>query len=307
MNEPWRPLEITPASPGLDGLLALLSGRDKIDRLLLERKALVFRGFEITPAELDAVLDRLLPSRLAYVHGNSPRTKLADNVYTSTEYPAEYTISMHNELSYAHTWPARLLFYCERAAATGGATPLVDGAAWLAAIDPAIREAFRPGVRYVQNLHGGVGFGKSWQETFETVDRADVEEFLAGSGASWAWPSDGGLRISQLRPATIRHPVLGHEVWFNQADQWHVAALDAETASALLDALEEDELPQSVTLADGSPIPSEYVTEIRDVGLALAVDVPWRAGDLMVIDNVSVAHGRRPFTGSRRVLVAMSS
>jgi alpha-ketoglutarate-dependent taurine dioxygenase len=36
------------------------------------------------------------------------------------------------------------------------------------------------------------------------------------------------------------------------------------------------------------------------------VDVDWNTGDLLVIDNVLVGHGRRPFTGSRRVLVAMT-
>jgi hypothetical protein len=67
-----------------------------------------------------------------------------------------------------------------------------------------------------------------------------------------------------------------------------------------------DELPQSVTFADGSPIPADHVVQIRDRGLANAVDVDWRAGDLMLIDNVALGHGRRSFTGSRRVLVAMS-
>jgi hypothetical protein len=35
-------------------------------------------------------------------------------------------------------------------------------------------------------------------------------------------------------------------------------------------------------------------------------DVPWRRGDLLLIDNMLTAHGRRPCTGDRRVLVAMS-
>ena len=84
-------------------------------------------------------------------------------------------------------------------------------------------------------------------------------------------------------------------------------ALDDEVGIALRDALPEDELPQSVTFADGSPIPAEYVTQVRDRGLAHAVDVDWQEGDLLVVDNVLVAHGRRPFTGPRRVLVAMSA
>jgi alpha-ketoglutarate-dependent taurine dioxygenase len=68
----------------------------------------------------------------------------------------------------------------------------------------------------------------------------------------------------------------------------------------------EENLPQSVRFADGSPIPDEHVRHIRDRGFESAADVDWRPGDLLLIDNVLVAHGRRPFTGSRRVLVAMS-
>lgn len=306
----WGPLVITPDTEQqatAAGLLAVVAETDVIDKLIVEHKALVFRGFGLGAERLDEAIDQLLSTRLAYVHGNSPRTKVGSNLYTSTEYPAEFTISMHNELSYSHSWPARLLFYCQQAAQTGGATPVVDAAAWLASLDPEVRDAYRGGVRYMQNMHGGRGFGKSWQDTFETGDRAAVEAFLTDAGASWEWKADGGLRVIQVRPSTTRHPVTGDEVWFNQSDQWHPAALDDEVGIALREALPDDELPQSVTFADGTPIPAEYVTQVRDRGLALAVDVDWQEGDLLVIDNVLVAHGRRPFTGPRRVLVAMSA
>lgn len=298
----WAPTDITPA----DGpLLDHLTGR--LDDLLLASGAVVFRGFRITPSSLDGTLDRILPNRLAYVHGNSPRSHVGDRIYTSTEYPADQTISMHNELSYSAKWPSRLAFYCETAPGSGGATPVVPGDAWLEALSPELRAAFADGVRYTQNLHDGHGFGKSWQETFETSDRGEVERHLAGmDGTTWEWKRDGGLRIAQMRPAVISHPVTGTEVWFNQADQWHHAALGGDTAAALARIMPEEDLPQHVTCADGSPIAPEHVLEIRDRGLEIAVDVDWQAGDLMVIDNVLVAHGRRPYSGQRRVLVAMS-
>ncbi|WP_232430481.1 TauD/TfdA family dioxygenase [Salinispora pacifica] len=304
----WRPRQISPHGgfeASAAGLLKYL-GQADVTAELTTAKALVFRGFGVTPDELGDVMDVLLPNRLAYVHGNSPRTRVGQNVYTSTEYPAEFTISMHNEMSYASQWPSRLLFYCQVAPETGGATPIVDGTRWLGSLRPEIRERFAGGVRYTQNLHDGLGLGRSWQQTFETEDRAVVEEFLAGSGAEWEWRPDGGLRVIQLRRATLRHPVTGTEVWFNQADQWHAAGLGDDTAAALYQILPEEELPQNVTFADGTPIPADYITEIRDNGLAEAVDVDWHQGDLMVIDNVAVGHGRRPFTGPRRILVAMS-
>jgi alpha-ketoglutarate-dependent taurine dioxygenase len=305
----WKPRETTPENAAVEataqGLVSYLEDTERTAADLTDAGALVFRGFHVTPAELPAVMDLLLPHRLAYVHGNSPRTKVGENVYTSTEYPAEQTISMHNEMSYSSRWPARLMFFCEQAAETGGATPIVDGVTWLDSLGDDVREAFADGVTYLQNLHGGAGFGKSWQDTFETTDREEVERFLSEAGAQWTWNRDA-LSIRNTRPATTRHPVTGAEVWFNQSDQWHPAGLADDTAQALLQIMREDELPQYVTFADGSPIPADYVRLIRDNGLRHAVDVDWREGDVVVIDNVLVGHGRRPYTGGRRILVAMS-
>ncbi|TMQ95634.1 TauD/TfdA family dioxygenase [Actinomadura soli] len=304
----WRPHEITCDEAGTRDLAGWLDelGPDRLTGLLTERRALVFRGFGIGPDAVEAVLDRLVPDRLPYVHGNSPRSRVSGNLYTSTEYPPQYTISMHNELSYAHRWPTRLAFYCEKAAESGGATPVLDGELWLDSLDAEVREGFAGGVRYVQNLHDGFGFGKSWQATFETEDRRAVEAFLAGSGAEWEWGSEG-LRVVQVRPATAKHPVTGSEVWFNQADQWHPAGLGDETSTELYDILPPEEFPQYVTFADGTPIPDAHIEQILNRGLECAVDVDWRDGDVLLIDNVLIAHGRRPFTGKRRVLVAMSA
>ncbi|GAA4231022.1 TauD/TfdA family dioxygenase [Actinomadura meridiana] len=303
----WRPHEITGAATGPPDLVRHLDdlGPERLTELLVEHKALVFRGFGVTPDTIDAALERLVPDRLPYVHGNSPRTRVRGNLYTSTEYPQQYTISMHNELSFAHRWPARLAFYCETAPDSGGATTVLDGELWLNSLDAEVRQAFSGGLRYVQNLHDGLGFGKSWQDTFETDDRNAVEAFLKDSHADWEW-GDDGLRVSQLRPATVKHPVTGTEVWFNQADQWHPAGLGDETSAELYDILSPEEFPQYVTFADGTPIPDAHVEQIQNRGLESAVNVEWRAGDVLLIDNVAVAHGRRPFEGPRRVLVAMS-
>jgi alpha-ketoglutarate-dependent taurine dioxygenase len=306
----WTPLEVTPEgigiASGVDSLCDYLADSEKIDKLLVAEKALAFRGFRISPGQFERVSDMLLRARSPYVHGNSPRTAVGDKIYTSTEYPPELTISMHNELSYAAAWPSRLLFFCETAAATGGATPVADGVGWLESLDGEVKDAFSGGIRYIQNLHGGHGLGRSWQDTFETSDKAKVEAYLSAAEATWEW-SSSGLRVTQVRPATTRHPVTDDEVWFNQADQWHLAtAVDSETAAALAEIMPEEEMPQSVRFADGTPIPDDYVRQIQRRGLESAVNHDWHPGDLLLIDNVLIAHGRRPYTGGRRVLVAMS-
>lgn len=306
----WQPNEICPEGvpANVAGLLELVSRIDDLTALLAREKALVFRGFGVSEPELAPVLDALLENRLSYVHGTSPRTRVGTgNVYTSTEYPAELTIPMHSELSYSSQWPTRLLFFCAKAAETGGATPVVDGTRWLGSLDDEVREAFAPGVCYQQNLHDGYGLGRSWQQTFETTDREAVEGFLDRGDYDWSWTGDGGLRmVSPVRPATLRHPLTGAEVWFNQADHFHPAALGDETARELAQLLAPEELPQNVTFADGSAIPDEYILQVRDRGLDAAVDVAWQNGDVMVVDNIAVGHGRRRYAGQRRVLVSMS-
>ena len=37
-----------------------------------------------------------------------------------------------------------------------------------------------------------------------------------------------------------------------------------------------------------------------------AVAFPWERGDILMLDNMLVAHGRKPFTGPRKILVGMA-
>jgi alpha-ketoglutarate-dependent taurine dioxygenase len=178
----------------------------------------------------------------------------------------------------------------------------------LAAMDPAVRSRFEAhGVAYRQNMHGGYGLGRSWQQTYETEDQGKVEAYLRAADVSFTWTDDEDLRIRQVRPATRAHPVTGEEVWFNQADQFHISSLPGKQAEQLLALVEsEDELPQTATFGDGSPIPLADFEHVRDLARRQECAFDWRPGDIFMIDNLLVMHGRHAYTGSRQVLVAMT-
>lgn len=285
--------------------------REWLDMQLHQSGALLFRGFGISEQGIfQSVIAQFKEQLLDYVDGNSPRTKIGGGVYTSTEYPPEYFISVHNELSYCAQWPARLFFCCILEPGEGGQTPLVDSQVLLQKLPPALVDEFRKKqVKYVRNLHGGQGFGPSWQKTFETTNRAEVESYALASGAQWEWDKEGSLRISNVRPATAIHPVTGREVWFNQADQFHPSTLPADVYQSMVDIYDgcEDQLPQNATFGDTTPIPVNYLETIRAVTKAQLVLFDWRQGDLLMVDNMLVAHGRMPFKGQRRILVAMTA
>src|SRR6202522_5795 len=120
-------------APGADGFIHYCSSHTaEIDHQLNESGAIRFRGWDVDSAALfKTVVEYINSTTMSYVDGNSPRTKLSSGVYTSTEYPKELFISLHNELSYAREWPTRMLWCCVQPASAGGETPIADGAAIL--------------------------------------------------------------------------------------------------------------------------------------------------------------------------------
>ncbi len=285
------------------------ANRARLDGWLHAAGAVLLRGFGLSGAEdFRAVCCAIRPELAAYVGGDSPRVSVADQVYTSTEFPPELEIALHNELSYGGWWPKRIFFTCQTAAETGGETHIADGRAIYANLDPAVREKFEErGVTYIQHLRdesGPPGPGKSWQETFETQDKAAVEAYCREAGMDFDWTARG-LSTTIRRPGVIQHPVTGESAWFNQADQWHGSAGGAKHQDTQ-DSSGEQDLPCHARFGDGSEIGEDDLAAVRAAYRASEVLFPWREGDLLVLDNEMALHGRKPFTGQRRTLVAMA-
>lgn len=307
------PLSVVNRAPGPHAPEALVEWyaghREALEGHLLRHGALLFRGFGVeTQDALTRVVLGIGGEALAYVDGNSPRQKLAAGVYTSTEYPPEFFISLHNELSYSSRWPARLFFCCVTPPAAGGETPLADSRLILARLPDRVRDAFVAGqVKYIRNLHGGRGFGPSWQATFETDRREDVEAFCRATDTDAQWHADGSLTVTQVQPATRRHPRTGEEVWFNQADQFHPSTHPKAVFDSLVTLYGREELmPQTATFGDGRPIDVAMLEDVRRTVREETRVFPWERGDLLMIDNMLVCHGRRPFTPPRKILLSMT-
>ncbi|MBS0264207.1 MAG: TauD/TfdA family dioxygenase [Planctomycetes bacterium] len=282
--------------------------RDWLNLQLHINGGVLFRGFALREvAEFQLVARAILPQLLPYVEGQSPRTKVIDNVYTSTEFPPQYTITPHNELSYTKSPPPRIVFHCHIAPGEGGETPIFDFRKVYAEMDSRLRSRFeQAGVKYVKNMHGQErGLGKSWMEHFETSDRNVVEGYLHENDIDFAWSNDGTLKTWSIRPATLQHPVTGEWHWFNQANLWHVTNIDERHRAQLLARVGEENLPTHAYYGDGGKIADEDLDLVRQIMWDNAVIFPWQQGDVLVLDNFLVAHGRMPFKGPRKILVAM--
>jgi hypothetical protein len=295
------------ASPSVE-LVQWMSGQaDQVDAYLRETGGLLFRGFGLgaDPARsfrdfAAAVIDGLMD----YAEQSSPRTRTrTPQVYTSTEYPASEHIELHHEMAYASQFPERIAFLCVEPATVGGTTPVADSRDVYDAMPPEIRDSFtRLGVQYVRNFGAGVDI--PWQTAFGSDDPSEVERYCAGHGIGCEWLDGGRLRTTQVHPGTLVDRVSGRRTWFNSAHMFHLAAHDPSVRDSLRQEFGEAGVPRHARFGDGSPIPDDMIEEIRGVLRRHRTRSAWRQHDVMLLDNRVVCHGREPFEGPRRVLVA---
>ena len=297
------------AEPGVDGvdLAAWLAGhREAVEARLLDHGALLLRGFDVPTVEAFRSVARSLgPELLDYRERAAPRHEVGQQVFTSTEFPADQWIPLHHEMSYSHNWPTKLFFFCVQPPAAGGRTPLVDDRALYGRIPDEIRTEFEAKkVMYVRNY--GEGVDLPWQVAFQTDDRATVEAYCRRAGAELEWRDRDRLQTRSVRQVTATHPRTGDTVWFNHAHMFHSSNLAPRVRELLLEQFAPDELPRNAFYGDGSPIPDEVAGAIRDLYREASVGFDWQRGDVLVVDNFLASHGREPFEGERKIVVAMA-
>jgi alpha-ketoglutarate-dependent taurine dioxygenase len=277
---------------------------DDIEAALTAHGAVLLRGFDVAgEGALSSLFEELWKEPLSYVYRSTPRTNVGKGVYTATEYPAAQEIPMHNENAYQRDWPMRIGFHCVTPAATGGQTPLADMAKVTEHIDAGIVAEFRERrVCYVRNYSGFVDL--PWQTVFQTESRSEVEGYCRGHDIDFVWTEEG-LMTRQVCQGTAVHHGIGKEIWFNQAQLFHVSSLGAEMAADMMDLFGESGLPRNAYYGDGGPIPENVINHVNAAFERQKVIFDWFKNDVLIVDNMRIAHGRKPFTGVRRVLVAM--
>jgi alpha-ketoglutarate-dependent taurine dioxygenase len=305
---PHEPLPALVTPDGDRDLLGLARAeRDQVRRLMREHGALLFRGYDVqTPAQFGDICAALTTELLDYTERSTPRNQVEGKVYTSTEYPPSAHIPLHCEMAYTTKWPRVLWMYSHVAAEEGGETPICDARKVHDLISPATRQRFldKKGVMYVRNFRKGIDL--PWQEVYDVNTEAELESYCTKNGIGFEWREGGVLRTRAVAQAVARHPETGDTAWFNQAHLFHVSSQDPNIRKILIAKFKEDGLPRNAYYGDGTPLEEPVLEEIRAAYTKAEVAFPWQRGDVLMIDNMLVSHGRRPFKGARKTLVAMA-
>jgi alpha-ketoglutarate-dependent taurine dioxygenase len=300
------PLVVQPEVEILDLVIWGSSNKEFIENQLLTHGAILFRRFNVASiAKFEQFARAISLELMEYGERSSPRSRVSGFVYTSTDHPPNQPIVLHNEQSYTLNWMMKLWFYCAQPAERGGRTPIASSRNIYNRLDPKIVGKFaQKQVMYMRNY--GAGMGLSWQEAFQTSEKSEVKEYCRNHSIEFEWLGDNRLRTHQVRPAIRKHPKTGEMVWFNHALFFHVSSLEEATRESLLAEFDEEDLPFNTYYGDGTPFEPWVLDRIREAYEHETVSFPWQQGDILMLDNMLVAHGREPFVGPRKIAVAMA-
>ena len=303
-----EPILLTPSELGLvPGERLEVSTRGRINDALAEYGSILFRGYDLaTDQDFDNFIKSFDLENFPYddSFSNAVRRNRSARVFTANEAPPDVEIHLHHEMAQALTFPTKLFFFCETAPTEGGATPICRSDIALEKLTASnacfVESLKRKGVRYRNTMPAtedhASGQGRTWYQTLSVDSAQAAEQKLTALGYRYRWLPEEELSVQTPRLPAICSFNGSPEVFFNQL----VAAAAGWRDTA-------DEAEARLVYGDDSLIDPTNLKLMIDVCYDSVVDLDWQQGDVALVDNLKVMHGRRPYRGKRSVLAALCS
>lgn len=116
----------------------------------------------------------------------------------------------------------------------------------------------------------------------------------ANLGMKLEWTEDGVKTIMGPIPAIKYDETRGRKIWFNSMVAAYTGWKDARNDPV-----------KAVTFGDGTPLPPDIIEDCLKILDEESVAIPWKQGDILLLDNLAVLHSRRSFEPPRRILASL--
>ena len=267
--------------------------------------ALLLRGLPLaTPEDFDAAVTAFGFPNFSYADSlsNAYRLNFTERVFSANEAPPEVTIFLHHEMAQTPIYPSKLFFFCQSAPETGGATPICRSDILWERLTTE-RPSFAADCKYKGLKYSNVmpaeadtqsGMGRSWQSTFSADTRETAEARMTELDYTWEWQPNGDLRATTPVLPAVRDLGDGRHSFFNQL----IAAFNGWKDT-------RNDPSKAITFGDNTLLDPEDVATAGALADNCTFDLPWQSGDLALVDNYTAMHGRRTFTGPRKILASL--
>lgn len=297
-----RPVTVD-VPPGAGDVEWVRHRRGELRTLLHTTGAVLLRGLSVRDAaDVAGIRAALVDVAVGSHEPFAPRPAHGHDVHGDFQWPADRELCPQHEQSYRLRIPRVALVACRRPADSGGQVVLADARRVLDRVPAEVRDRLRTqGWLLARTFRERIGVG--WREAFGVDTRADLAEALRRELVDHRWLDGTTLRTVRRRAAVVHHPETGEPCWFNHAGFLNEWGLDPVERQVMRQAFGDD-LAFNTQAGDGSPLTAAEVTGIEAAYAEVAVEVSLAAGDVLVLDNILTAHGRRAYRGRRDVLCA---
>lgn len=203
-----------------------------------------------------------------------------------------FPLPLHADRGYVKSVPQTMFFMCQKPAARDGQTTVADGIRICEALSDATRQLFEHRrIKYIRCYAA-----QEWPLLYRTRDVAEVRAYCERNDMTLQLQDDGGIRTEFVRTALPLTRWQGQRAFCNsvQIGWWQEHTLKRHI--------------NFVRFEDDSEIPAEVMAEVDEVSAGLTAAIPWEAGDMAIVDNTRMLHGRREFEDeSRAVLTRMAA
>lgn len=276
-----RPYAIVAADAG-EGVEAL--NREQVATLYKQHGALLFRGF---PFDLEAFRRFTATYCAGSVFNESPDRLVLDGEHNIQSVNGGVdAFPLHPELSREPWKPDVCFFLCLSPPREAGETTLCDGVEIVRRLPAEVRE----GLAARRLLYVQVASPETLRYWLGT-DRPTAGQLAApppNCPYRFVAAPNGRIMRAFTRPAL-------HRPMFTDAPAF---------GNFLLFSRYYLDRPNFPVFDNGKPVPPEWVEAVKAVSDAITAPVPWRAGDLVMIDNTRFMHGRRAIVDAQDRLIA---
>ncbi len=252
--------------------------KEQIINLFKSDGLLLFRGFEADVEAFTKFTNQLSTNFIDYSGGVFNRRVINNNSTLLSVNDFKDGIKLHGEMYYQKNIPLMLWFFCAHPALKDGATIVCDGKRFYDELDDSLKELFK---RKKLKYRGHLDKDK-WIKKYKTDDLNLVKQICQENDYHLQVNEDESIDICYLCQAI--HPGRNGE--------------DMIFINSLLPAMVFS--PESLSFDDDSDIDSETMSKLNEIAEKVTVEINWQKGDILMVDNTRIMHGRRAFEDDKR-------